>query len=246
MEDVEVPSGNEFNSDGSIEEQKEKEQKGRSNGEAGNPSRNTGPGQKDRPTGKRGQTKAETATRAKQQAENAKKERRRQQKYEAHIRGNSTAALVNFDKSLPSGAAARRDHLNTLGRTEIPQAESSTVTAMLKPIRRRQRGMSAAEAEAAALAEGSMLVASRSEPVTEKVTRGSMATLAPGQWLNDEIINFVGRVLIAPRRSNTNSKAHVYSSYFMNRLQRGAQKATSTVSTRSETTTKEYPAAWWT
>ena len=81
--------------------------------------------------------------------------------------------------------------------------------------------MSVAAAEAAALAEARMPVDSRSEPSIEKVTRGSMATLAPGQWLNDEIINFVGRVLIAPRRSNTNSKAHVYSSYFMNRLLRG-------------------------
>ena len=51
--------------------------------------------------------KAEIANRTKQQEENAKKERKRQRKYEAHIRGNSTAALVNFDKSLPSGAAAK-------------------------------------------------------------------------------------------------------------------------------------------
>ena len=81
--------------------------------------------------------------------------------------------------------------------------------------------MSAAEAEEAAVTEASTLVASRSEPSTEKVTRGSMATLAPGQWLNNEVINFVGRILIAPRRSNTNSKAHVYSTYFMSRLLRG-------------------------
>jgi len=137
MDDVAVPTGNEFNSDGSVEEQKEEERKERTGGKPDNPSRNTRPGQRNRPNGKRGQNKAETANRTKQQEENAKKERKRQRKYEARIRGDSTAAHVNFNKSLPSRAATRQDHLNTLGGTKIPQAESSTVTAMLKPIQRR-------------------------------------------------------------------------------------------------------------
>ena len=42
-------------------------------------------------------------------------------------------------------------------------------------------------------------ISSRNKPTTEKVSRGSIATLAHGVWINDEIIKFVGRVLIAPR-----------------------------------------------
>ena len=48
-----------------------------------------------------------------------------------------------------------------------------------------------------------------------------MTTLAQGQWLNDEVVNFVGRILIAPRRGRTGSQAHVYSSYFMSKLLNG-------------------------
>ena len=84
--------------------------------------------------------------------------------------------------------------------------------------------MSAAAAEAAARAEANTPVASRFLPTREKVSRSSMATLAQGQWLNDEIVNFVGRILIAKSRSTSSSRAHVYSSHFMNRLLSGGPR----------------------
>jgi len=223
MDDVVVTSENNFSSDGSFKEQKEKEQKARSSKEPDTSLDHTESSQADQTHNTRRQAKAKILTRTKQQKENAKKEKKRQKKLKACIWGNSIAAHINFDRSLPSGTAARADHLNMLERVTIPQTDSSTMMAMLKPIRRRRRGMSAAAAAAAALAEACMPVASRSEPSIEKVTRESMATLSPGQWLNDEVINFVGQVLIAPRRSNTNSRAHVYSSYFMSRLMSGGQ-----------------------
>ena len=48
-----------------------------------------------------------------------------------------------------------------------------------------------------------------------------MTTLAQGQWLNDEVLNFVGRILIAPRQGRTRSRVHVYSSYFVSKLLSG-------------------------
>ena len=85
--------------------------------------------------------------------------------------------------------------------------------------------MSAEAAEAEANAEANTPVASRSLPTTEKVTRGSIARLAHGQWLNDEIVNFVGKILIAPRRADSRSRAHIYSSYFMSRLLSGGPQS---------------------
>ena len=40
-------------------------------------------------------------------------------------------------------------------------------------------------------------IACRNEPTTENVSRSTIATLTPGVWINDEIINFVDRVPIA-------------------------------------------------
>ena len=137
MDDVVVPSGNNFSTDGSLEEQKEKERKERASRKPNGPLSNTGSGRVDQPNETCRQTKAKISNRTRQQEENAKKERKRQKRYEARIQGDSTAAHVNFDRSLPSGAAARHDHLNTLGGATIPRADSSTVTAMLKPIRER-------------------------------------------------------------------------------------------------------------
>ena len=85
--------------------------------------------------------------------------------------------------------------------------------------------MSAEAAEAEANAEANTPVASRSLPTTEKVTRASIATLAQGQWLNDEIVNFVGRIIIAPRRADSRSRAHIHSSYFMSRLLSGGPQS---------------------
>ena len=48
--------------------------------------------------------------------------------------------------------------------------------------------------------------------------RSQEATLAPGVRINDKIINFVGRVLIAPGQTMSQMKVHVYSIFFMTRL----------------------------
>ena len=59
---------------------------------------------------------------------------------------------------------------------------------------------------------------SRNEPTADKVSRGSIATLANGVWINDKIIHFVGRVLIAPRQNISQPKEHINSTFFMSRL----------------------------
>ena len=61
-------------------------------------------------------------------------------------------------------------------------------------------------------------ISSRSEPSAERVSRDSIATLANGVWINDEIMIFVGRVLIALRQNTGQTKTHVYSTFFMSRL----------------------------
>ena len=61
-------------------------------------------------------------------------------------------------------------------------------------------------------------ISSRNKPTAERVSRDSIATLANGVWINDKIINFVGRVLIAPRQNIRQTKAHIYSTFFMSRL----------------------------
>ena len=90
-----------------------------------------------------------------------------------------------------------RDSLNTLGEVIIPAADKRVIAILLRNQgqRRRQRNFPD---------DGSAneTMSSRSVPSTETVSRESIATLANGVWINDEIINFVGRVLIAPRQKH--------------------------------------------
>ena len=102
--------------------------------------------------------------------------------------------------------------------------------------------MSARAAEAEAIAKAATTVPSRSTPTTEKVTRGSIATLAQGQWLNDEVVNFVGRILIAPSRGSFSSRAYVYSSYFMSKLLSGGSSVRITTFRKSEISITELKA----
>ena len=121
----------------------------------------------------------------------------------------------------------------------IPQAESGVVTVLLQPVRRRRRGLSTAADKAETIAEAATLVARRSTPTTEKMTRGSIAILLQGQWLNNEVVNFVGRILIAPSRGSFSSRAYVYSSYFMSKLLSGGSSVRITTFRKSEILTTE-------
>ena len=50
--------------------------------------------------------------------------------------------------------------------------------------------------------------------------------LAPGQWLNDEIINFYGQLMIQRAKKNPGKypKVHVYTTFFYSRLTNGYDK----------------------
>ena len=56
----------------------------------------------------------------------------------------------------------------------------------------------------------------------ETVERQDMATLRPTKWLNDSIINFVGKAMIQPQRGRGAAKVHVFSSHLMDKLLEGA------------------------
>ena len=51
----------------------------------------------------------------------------------------------------------------------------------------------------------------------DTVERQDVATLRPTKWLNDSIINFVGKVMIQPRQGRDATKVHVFSSHLMNK-----------------------------
>ena len=121
----------------------------------------------------------------------------------------------------------------------MPQADSGVVTALLQPVQRRRRGLSTVAAKAEAIAEAATTVTRRSTPTTEKMTRGSIAILLQGQWLNDEVVNFVGRILIALSRESFSSRAHVYSPYLMRKLLSGGSSVRITTFRKSEILTTE-------
>ena len=52
-----------------------------------------------------------------------------------------------------------------------------------------------------------------------------MLTLGPSRWLNDSIINFVGKVLIQPWRGRGAARVHVFSTHLMNTLLSGTDSA---------------------
>ena len=56
----------------------------------------------------------------------------------------------------------------------------------------------------------------------ETVERQDVATLRPTKWLNDNIVNFVGEVMIQPRRERGTARVRVFSSHLMDKLLGGA------------------------
>ena len=55
-----------------------------------------------------------------------------------------------------------------------------------------------------------------------KVVRQDIATLWPMKWINDRIVNFVGKVMIQPWRGCGAAKVHVFSLHLMGALLGGA------------------------
>ena len=67
---------------------------------------------------------------------------------------------------------------------------------------------------------GGRVSGSKSKPRRggERVVRQDMATLRPMKWINDSIVNFVGKVMIQPWRGRGAAKVHVFSLYLMDAL----------------------------
>ena len=42
--------------------------------------------------------------------------------------------------------------------------------------------------------------------------------ITPRVWINDKIINYMGRVLTAPNQNTSQTKVHLYPTFFMSRL----------------------------
>ena len=108
-------------------------------------------------------------------------------------KNNTAIAHQNFPSVQPSVSKITHDILNTLGEVTIPRADKSVITLLLQQQRQRQRKTGAPED-----VNANETISSRNEPTAEKVSRGSIATLTPRIWINNKIVNFVGRVLIAP------------------------------------------------
>ena len=73
----------------------------------------------------------------------------------------------------------------------IPRADSNVIILLLQPQGQRQRRTGVAGG-----VNTNEPLSCGNEPTAEKVSRSSIATLTPGVWIDDEIINYVDRVLI--------------------------------------------------
>ena len=87
------------------------------------------------------------------------------------------------------------DTLNTLGGVAVLRADRNILTLLLQPQGQRQQRTDKTEDKNA-----NEPIACRNEATAEKVPRSSISTLMPGVRINDEIIHYVGRVLIAPNQ----------------------------------------------
>ena len=66
----------------------------------------------------------------------------------------------------------------------------------------------------------------------ETVERQDMVTLQPTKWPNGNIVNFVGKAMIQPRRGRDTAKVHVFNSHLMDKLLGGRTRQPSTTSRR--------------
>ena len=67
----------------------------------------------------------------------------------------------------------------------------------------------------------------------ETVKRQDVVTLQPTKWLNDNIVNFVGKAMIQPWRGSGTAKVHLFSSHLMDKILGGGGEGTQQSSTTS-------------
>ena len=73
--------------------------------------------------------------------------------------------------------------LNTLGEVTIPRADKNVITLLFQQQEQRQRRTGVAR-----VINTNETISCGNEPTAEKVSRSSIATLAPRVWINDEVI----------------------------------------------------------
>ena len=111
---------------------------------------------------------------------------------------NKTNTPIAHQKILsvqPPVSAMTHDTLNTLSELKVPMADRNVITLLLQPQGQRQKRNDKTEDKNA-----NEPIACRNKPTAGKVSRISIATLTHGVWINNEIINYMGRVLIAPNQ----------------------------------------------
>ena len=122
----------------------------------------------------------------------------------------------NFLRNEPSPDAAIRDVIGTVGSGVIPGDTVKIITKLLSD--RCPRGGERDVVAARECSGGGV----------ETVEHQDVATLRPTKWLNDNIVNFVGKVVIQPQRGHDATKVHVFSSHLMDKLLGGADQKSST------------------
>ena len=105
------------------------------------------------------------------------------------------------------------DTINTLGEVTIPRADKNVITSLLQLQGQRQ-----SITDITGVVNENESIAYRNKPTAEEVSRSSIATLTPGVWINNEVIHYMGRILVALDQSMSQIKVHVYPTFFMSRL----------------------------
>ena len=123
------------------------------------------------------------------------------------IKERTKARTVDdFLRNEPSRGAAIRDVIGTVSSGVIPRDTGKVITKLLS--NRWPQGGGRDVVAARACSGGGV----------ETVGRQDMTTLRPTKWLNDSIINFVGKAMIQPRRGRGAVKVHLFSSHLMDKL----------------------------
>lgn len=124
---------------------------------------------------------------------------------EAHAKAQLPPPIVPAEAKLSAARDARRKRLDThgvLGRGPLPKALPPDADAVVSDIWDRRSGVVASMTGA-------------------QVEAHDMAKLRPGKWLNDEVINFYGQLLMQ-RSSQAEAsdcwRIHVFSSFFWQNL----------------------------
>ena len=114
----------------------------------------------------------------------------------------------DFLRNEPSPGAVTRDAIGIISRGVTPRATGKVITKL--PSERWQQGGGRPVAVRASLGWGE-----------ERVERQDIATLRLMRWINDSIINFMGKVLVQLWRGRGATNVHVFSSHMMDILLSG-------------------------